>query len=304
MFDQIINTPCQEIRDPLLEKRGLSLLIKRDDLIHPQVSGNKWRKLKYNFLDAREKSHNRILTFGGAYSNHLYALAAAGKEYGFKTVGLVRGEQHLPLNATLQFATECGMDLHYISRSDYRHKDAVLEKMRSSIGDFYYVPEGGSNTMGVKGVAEMVKEIDGEYQVICLPVGTGGTLAGVLCGLKGDAQVLGFCALKGGDFLSEKVNRFTLEFAGKSFGNYQIITEYPFGGYGKVNKVLAGYINQFKHRTDIPLDPIYTGKMMYGIFDMIDKNKFDRGSTLMVIHTGGLQGIMGINQRYGQIIKV
>jgi len=289
----------QEIKEPCLTKHGVTLYLKREDLIHPTVSGNKWRKLKYNLIEATNGDHSKILTFGGAYSNHIYATAAAAKEAGLASIGIIRGEETLPLNDTLQFAYDQGMQLHYVSRSDYRLKeeDSFLNKLKDQFGECYLIPEGGSNTLAVKGCAEITEDIDLSYDLICSAVGTGGTLAGLIASHDSSVSVLGFSALKGEHFLEQEVLRLLKGYSANP--QWEIVTEYHFGGYAKIKLGLIEFINSFYQKHQIVLDPIYTGKMMYGLYDLIRKGKIARGTSIVALHTGGLQGIKGIAERYG-----
>jgi 1-aminocyclopropane-1-carboxylate deaminase len=186
-----VPSPMSELDDQRLVGPGVRVWLKRDDLIHPELPGNKWRKLKFNVAAAGEQGHKTLLTFGGAYSNHIRAVAAAGSIFGFSTIGVIRGEEHLPLNSSLAFAVERGMRLAYLDRETYRrkHEPAVVDELRHEWGDFYLVPEGGSNALGVQGCIEIAAEIDLDFQTICCPVGTGGTLAGIAGGLL-DGQSL------------------------------------------------------------------------------------------------------------------
>jgi 1-aminocyclopropane-1-carboxylate deaminase len=297
---QVNPAPVQEINDELLTAFGVKLFVKREDLIHPFVSGNKWRKLKYNLVEARKTGFNTLLTFGGAFSNHIYATAAAGKEAGFSTIGIIRGDEVLPLNSTLQFAKEQGMQLHYVDREEYKEKDTAffIEKLRQKFGDFYLLPEGGTNKLAVKGCAEMVDDLVENYDFYGVACGTGGTMAGLIGGLKGKGHILGFPVLKGADFLSQEIERLLLEAAPDSYINYALLLNYHFGGYAKISQELIAFINSFYSTTGIPLDPIYTGKMFYGIFDLIKMGYFPFGTRILAIHTGGLQGINGIKERY------
>ena len=300
---QII-TPVESIEEPLVEKAGVQLLLKREDLIHPFISGNKWRKLKYNLLDARKKGHQKLLTFGGAYSNHIYAVAAAGKTFGFKTIGIIRGEKPKSYNPTLQFAMENGMQLIFISRSDYRNKESFLSQLPLDLENIYILPEGGTNDLALRGCAEIVtthedvKSVD----IWCTACGTGGTIAGIITALKPDQKALGFSVLKR-DFLNNEVEKFLQNFESKNHQNWSINTKYHFGGYAKFDVHLIRFINEFKQMHRIQLDPIYTGKMMFGILDLIKKGYFSRGSTIMAVHTGGQQGIQGFNQRFGNLLE-
>ncbi|MBS1682295.1 MAG: 1-aminocyclopropane-1-carboxylate deaminase/D-cysteine desulfhydrase [Bacteroidetes bacterium] len=286
------DTPILEIRDELTEKSGVNVFVKREDLNHPVVSGNKWWKLKYNLEEARKLGYETLLTFGGAFSNHIYATAAAAKETGFKSIGIIRGEKILPLNATLSFAEQCGMKLHFISREEYRLKKEThfINQLKKLFGKFYLVPEGGSNLLAVKGCCEFAKEkllpIDFDY--LCLPVGTGGTMAGIICGLEGKRKVIGFSVLKDGGFLAEEVKNFASDFSGREFSNGSIETNYHFGGYAKSSPELDQFISQMKKENNLPLDFVYTGKMMVGFFDFMKKGFFEKGSRVLVLHTGGL----------------
>ena len=281
---------------------GISLTVKREDLVHPEISGNKYRKLKYNILEAQRQQKNILLTFGGAFSNHIAATAAAGKENGFKTIGIIRGDElndKIAENPTLAYAQSCGMNFKFVSRSDYRKKDSMLflkNLLRSSSlweeleRGFYLIPEGGTNELAVKGCEEILTKDDANFDYICTSVGTGGTIAGLINSAKANQKVLGFSALKG-DFLEKEIQKYTV------LKNWRLITDYHFGGYGKIKPELITFINQFKEQTGVPLDPVYTGKMLYGIIDMIEKNCIDENSKVLIIHTGGLQGIKGINAK-------
>ena len=202
-------TPLQQIENNLLKIKKIKLYIKREDLNHPTIQGNKYRKLKYNLTAAKSEGKTTLLTFGGAFSNHIFAAAAAGKAFDFQTVGVIRGERIEPLNPTLKYAETNGMTLHFVNRSAYRNKNEAdfIQDLKQQFGDFYLLPEGGSNALAVKGCAEIVDEIKIDFDAICSPVGTGGTLAGVILGTKNEAKVLGFPALKGGDFLKDEIEK-------------------------------------------------------------------------------------------------
>lgn len=272
---------------------GISLEIKREDLLHPFISGNKFRKLKYNLLQAKAENHETVLTFGGAYSNHIAAVAYAGKEQGFKTIGVIRGDElgdKIDENPTLKFAQECGMQFEFVAREDYRHKTEpnFIANLKNKFGSFYLVPEGGTNEYAVKGCEEILIEEDAAFDYVCCAVGTGGTVSGIINTALPHQKVLGFPALKG-DFLKDEIRKFATN------TNWGLITEYHFGGYGKANEELIQFINQFYKQTQVPLDPIYTGKMVFGVIDLIHKDYFPHNSKILLIHTGGLQGIQGMN---------
>ncbi len=267
--------------------------IRREDLIHPFISGNKFRKLKYNLVQAKVENHNRLLTFGGAFSNHIAATAYAGSAYGFKTIGIIRGdefESKIDKNPTLDFAQQCGMQLKFISREEYRHKTeaAFIENLKHEFGEFYYVPEGGTNELAIKGCEEILSADDSQYDFVCTSVGTGGTISGIINSSLPHQKVLGFPALRG-DFLKDEICKFARN------QNWELISDYHFGGYAKVNPALIAFINQFYLENRIPLDPIYTGKMVFGVMDLISTNYFPEHSKILLIHTGGIQGIAGMN---------
>jgi len=289
------DTPILEIQSKEAENAGIRILVKREDLNHPVVSGNKWWKLKHNLEEAKKSSNQTLLTFGGAYSNHIYASAGASKELNLKSIGIIRGEEVLPLNSTLAFAKDCGMKLHFVSREDYRKKseDSFIEKLRQKFGDFYLIPEGGSNAHAVKGCAEFAKEklssIDFDY--LCLPVGTGGTMAGIIESLEGKKNVIGFSVLKNGDFLNEVVRKLLFEYSEKNYPNWSVQTDYHFGGYAKQTQELSRFILKMQSEHSISLEPIYTGKMVAGVFDLINRKYFPKGSTILLLHTGGLRPV-------------
>lgn len=272
---------------------GISLHIKREDLINSFVSGNKFRKLKYNLLEAKTQNKDTLLTFGGAFSNHIAAVAYAGKDKGFKTIGIIRGDElrgKISENPTLQFAENCGMQFEFVSREEYRLKSEnhFLEKLKMKFGDFYLIPEGGTNELAIKGCEEILTENDADFDFICCAVGTGGTISGIINSVLDHQKVLGFPSLKG-DFLQDEIRNFV------ETQNWELITGYHFGGYGKVSEELIAFINQFYAETKIPLDPIYTGKMVFGVIDLISENYFPANSKILLIHTGGIQGIQGMN---------
>ena len=303
-------TPLQILESPFLENKKIQLWIKRDDLTHPHLQGNKWRKLKYNLAAAKKSKKKYLLTFGGAFSNHLYATAAAGQLFDFETIGIVRGEKILPLNPTLSFAEQSGMKLFFVNRKTYALKEKVLPELLTanniSLEECYVLPEGGTNDLALQGCGELAEEIYQQLNFspdyICVSCGTGGTVAGIIQAKKEGTHVLGFSALKG-DFLKNEVQQLLEKNdAQKITTNYSIQTDYHFGGYAKHKPELLNFINAFQQEHQVQLEPIYTGKMFYGIFDLIEKNYFPQGSKIVAIHTGGLQGIAGFRQRFGNLI--
>lgn len=293
-------TPLLKIEDDFLAERGITLFIKREDLNDPELSGNKIHKLKYNLLQAKEEGHTILLTFGGAYSNHIYAVAAAGKRFGFNTIGIIRGEEHLPLNPTLKFAASCGMNIYYMNRSTYRKKTnpEVVSELRDQFGEFYLIPEGGTNDLAVKGCREIINSISINFDIICAPCGTGGTLAGLIAGLNGKHFALGFAVLKGASFLNHDILNLLTASGIPELANWNVNLDYHFGGYAKIKTELLQFIKVFFEKTGVVLDPIYNGKMFYGIYDLISLNKIDAGTTIIAIHTGGLQGLEGMKSKF------
>jgi 1-aminocyclopropane-1-carboxylate deaminase len=289
----------KEISLPLLDEKEVRLFIKRIDKIHPFVSGNKWFKLKYNLFEAKKQGLNTLLTFGGAYSNHISATAFAAQEKGINSIGIIRGEEHLPLNTTLRFAIDNGMKLHYISRSNYKEKTSAnfLEALKNQFGDFYLIPEGGTNELAIQGAAEILDSNDTQ-DYTCCAVGTGGTIAGIINASNDQQTVIGFPAIKGFEQLEKDINNWT------NSTNCIFINDYFGNGYAKINKDLVDFINEFNARHNIPLDAIYTGKMMMGILDLVGKGYFPKGSSILAIHTGGLQGNKGMSERLGIILPL
>lgn len=286
MVDQIIGTFGNTL-----------LAIRRDDLLHPRMPGNKFRKLKYNLEEMKSLGHLRLLTFGGAFSNHIAAVAAAGSDLGLETIGIIRGEelQDRPLNHTLKAARKQGMTLAFVSREEYRRKEepAFLEALQERFGNYYLLPEGGTNEAAIRGCEEILGPEDGGFDYICCAVGTGGTLSGIINSTADHQTVLGFPALQG-DFLAENIAKWT------SRNNWRLIQGFSFGGYGKTTATFISFLNDFYEEYRIPLDPVYTGKMMFGVMTMIRNGYFPDHSRILAIHTGGLQGIAGMNETLKQ----
>lgn len=299
MPDQLL----QLIPHPIATSRGVRLLLWRDDLLNPDLPGNKARKLKYNLVAAREQGHTRLLTFGGAYSNHLAAVAAAGRLHGFETVGLVRGEEHTPLNPTLARCVADGMQLHYLDRTTYRRRaePEFLAEIQQQFGPTYLLPEGGTNTLALRGVAELIGELrqHTDFDAVAVAAGTGGTLAGLALGLaEADypARALGIAALKGASFLQTEVDALTQATIDQTLPNYELHLDYHFGGYAKLPPELRTFIQQFEVEFGVLLDPIYTGKLLVGVLDLIERGHFAPGSTVVAVHTGGLQAWAGFGR--------
>ncbi len=299
--DLILPSPIQEVDFPLLKNKNIRLWIKRDDLIHPWVSGNKYRKLKYNLKSAIENKCKTIVTFGGAFSNHLHATAGACALLGLKSVGIVRGEIDLN-NPTIKFCIERGMNLIPVSRAAYRLKENSQEIMEliQKYPDCYMVPEGGTNQLALRGASEIVDEIKIQWsempEIISLACGTGGTTAGILSANLLNSKVIAFSALKSSHLESEikQLSDF------KNADKLSVQTDFHFGGYAKWNTELIDFIYDFEKQTDIPLDHVYNGKAMFGLFKLILSDYFEPGSTICYIHTGGLQGKDGLKYMTGK----
>lgn len=298
------SAPLQLLSDPLLSGKGITLYLKREDLLHPDIPGNKWRKLYYNLQEARRQGKTMLLTFGGAYSNHIAAVAAAGREFGLHTMGFIRGEEHLPLNPTLALAAAAGMQLRYLDRESYRRKDDpdFVRDLQRQYPQAYLLPEGGTNLLALKGCAGIVADTDRPYDVLCCPAGTGGTLAGLAAGLAGRKQLIGFPALKGGEGLATDIRALLQAYAGRDYPNWRLETAYHFGGYARMKPELLDFIRGFRQQHQVLLDPVYTAKMMYGIYDLVGQGHFAPGTTLVALHTGGLQGWAGFRERLGLVL--
>lgn len=267
---------------------GRELWIKRLDLVHPHISGNKFYKLKYNFLAAQAQGYQHVLTFGGAYSNHIAATAFAAQLFGWKSTAIIRGEElaQRPLNSTLALAHKMGMEFRFVSRERYRQKNSpdFLQNLQHEYPDAYILPEGGTNALAIQGCQEILNADDlHQFDLICCAVGTGGTLTGLIEASLPNQKILGFSALKG-DFLTQEAQQRT------SKKNWQITDEFCCGGYAKTTPELLAFIRAFEKEHAIPLEQIYTGKMLFGLSSMIQRGEFNAGERILLIHTGGLQG--------------
>lgn len=269
----------------------VALVIKREDLLHPSL-GNKYYKLKYNLVEAKALGCDTILTFGGAFSNHIAAVAAIGKQEGFKTIGVIRGDELSVVNPTLKSAGENGMQFYFLSRDTYRQKtrESLYADLEARFGHFYLLPEGGTNALAVKGCAEILGPDTADFDYICCAVGTGGTLSGLIQGSMPNQNIIGFPVVKD-DSLQSEIGKYT------SKGNWSLNWDYSFGGYAKIDSQLVSFMNKLYSETGIPTDPVYTAKLLFGVMDLIGKKKFEKGARILAIHTGGLQGVDGMNQR-------
>jgi 1-aminocyclopropane-1-carboxylate deaminase len=313
--------PLQQINSEIARDAGVDLYVLRLDLMHPWVNGNKWFKLKYNLLEAKEKNFTTLLTFGGAYSNHIYATAAAGNLFGFHTIGVIRGEERLPLNPTLSFAVQQGMQLVYLNREMYRqrHTPALQEYLRQRFGEVFIIPEGGSNLNGVRGCTEIVSDAMPTagyayaFDYICVACGTATTLAGIALSLHEGQKAIAFPVLKNGAFLAQEIESLLTNYLASGLptpysspASWELVCDYHFGGYAKVNDDLLLFCQQFTQEHGIPLDYVYTAKMFYGVMDLLQQGFFCKGvpqrgcrrHRLLLVHTGGLQGNVGMEQGF------
>ena len=295
MFPTLPKILIQEIRSEFLSKHNVQLYIQRDDLIHSEISGNKWRKLKYNINEYFFQDCQNIVTFGGAYSNHIAATAAVGKLLKIQTHGIIRGEE--VMNSTLKKAEKNGMILHFISREEYKKKDKskLVVDLLNALNSPYIIPEGGSNLLGLKGCEEIVQNVD--FDVVACACGTGSTFSGIISSLQENQRAIAFSVLKGGDFLEADIVK-NLQLLQSNHQNWKLETNFHFGGYAKYKPELIEFIREFWQKNSIQLDPVYTGKAMYGLYSLIESGQLSGKKTLF-IHTGGLQGIQGFENRYG-----
>ncbi|CAM5469330.1 1-aminocyclopropane-1-carboxylate deaminase/D-cysteine desulfhydrase [Streptomyces griseomycini] len=281
-------SPVQEVTDGRFARRGVRLLLKRDDLIHPELVGNKWRKLAPNLAAAAGRT---VLTFGGAYSNHLRATAAAGRLLGLRTVGVVRGQELAgrPLNPSLARCVSDGMRLHFVDRSAYRRKtepETLAAVLRAAgAEDAYVVPEGGSNSPAVRGCRALGAELTGRADVVAVACGTGGTLAGLAAGLGAGGRALGVPVLKGG-FLADEIRALQSAAFGGPRGDWSLDDRFHFGGYARVTEELDAFAEDFEHRHGVPVERLYVAKLLYALVALAEEGAFPRGSTVAAVVTG------------------
>jgi 1-aminocyclopropane-1-carboxylate deaminase len=293
-IDLEIFSPVQRISNTLFEQQGIEVFIKRDDLIHPIISGNKWRKLKYILQKANALQKTHLITFGGAYSNHLMAIAAAAARFGFKSTGIVRGEA--VDNDTLFICRLHGMELLFSDRDSYRDKPRLFEQYFAGDDDAFFVDEGGACTEGAKGCSELMDELSDSYDHIFCACGTGTTAAGIINGIvqhRLQTRFHGIPVLKNGEFLRPEIESFLLQPAA-----FELHTDYHFGGYGKVNAELIDFIKAFVASTGILIDPVYTGKMLFALYDLAAKGYFKQGEKILAVHTGGVWGLLGMKDKF------
>jgi 1-aminocyclopropane-1-carboxylate deaminase len=285
---KIAHPPLQKITHEVFEEKKLSVHLLRLDKIHPTVNGNKWYKLKHNIHYAIQNNYEGILTFGGQFSNHIYATAAAANLSSLKSVGIIGGANALALTSTLHFAMHQGMQLHFISKEEYRKKGECyfLENIKNNFPNYLIVPEGGTNQLAIAGTSEIASLIPIDFNFIVTACGTGGTIAGIAKALLPHQKAVGISVLKGKDLLTEKIQQLI---GGNS--NFEILTQYHFGGYAKTTEALRKFMVAFHVATNIPIEQVYTAKMLFGTIDLARHNYFPAHSTVILLHTGGLQGL-------------
>jgi len=295
-----LHIPSTLLKHPLLDELKVEMEVMRVDQVHPTVSGNKFFKLKYNLAEALKQNHKQVLTFGGAYSNHIYATAAAAKLAGLQSIGIIRGELLDENNPTLRSAKDAGMILKGLSRELYRDKihPELIDQLRQEFGEFYAIPEGGTNALAIQGTTEILSSSQFNFSHLATPIGTGGTFAGLANSILPQQELLGISALKG-EGIQEEMKQLLQTHGIQPQGSLSIWTQYPHGGYAKWTSELIEFIHWFWESFGIPLDPIYTGKMAFACWDLLQKKYFKPGSRVLLVHTGGLQGNLGFTQRTG-----
>lgn len=294
MIDLEFNSPEEEVYFEPISKHDVRLCFKRDDLIHPFISGNKWRKLKYNLIKAKAENKIHLVTFGGAFSNHILATAAAGARFNFKTTAFIRGEE--ADNQILDLCRLFGMSLVFVSREAYKNKKDLYSQYFGNDTETYFVDEGGYGKEAEKGCREITTELRQDYDYLFCAAGTGATAAGIINGAIQDkigTEINIISSLKGGDFLKSKIDNLLI-----ASHAYNLNTDYHFGGYAKTTPILIDFIKDFTRKTGILLDPVYTGKVLFAIADLAGKNYFKPKSKILMVHTGGLFGILGMLERF------
>jgi 1-aminocyclopropane-1-carboxylate deaminase len=289
MMTMLLNEMAlEQLNFSLFAERKLNAFVLRVDRVDTFISGNKWFKLKYNLEEFRRLKKEVLITFGGAFSNHIVATAAAGKKNGIKTIGIIRGDElNEDSNERLRFAADSGMKLFFVSRDRYKllriNNDELYDLLDVNQTSTYILPEGGSNTLAVKGCEEIVSMIDIDFDYICCACGTGATLAGIVNGINQHQTAIGISVLNGKAFLEKTVRSYCGE-----KNNFRIIHDYHFGGYANTTRELEIFCSGFSAETGIDVEPVYTGKLFYAIQNLAEKNFFEAGKTIVIVHSGGI----------------
>ena len=301
-----VNVPLTRIDLPEFSRRGVQLDLLRLDMIHPLISGNKWFKLSYALGEVLRTDCHRVLSFGGAWSNHIHALAFAGYQLGLETIGVIRGERPENLSATLVDAQRWGMTLHFVSRAEYRDKTDIdfVKQLQRYFGEFHLLPEGGSGPRVVQGCSDIMKQLDGsDYDLVCCACGTGGTLAGLLAAKPEGTRMLGVAALKGAGFLYQDIRRLLAEAGVDDPQGWSLALDDHEGGYGKLSPELAGAIEHFQSYSGVELEPVYTGKAFLALRRALLRGELDSGQRVLLVHTGGMQGLRGMKEKLGRQLQ-
>ncbi|WP_448213594.1 1-aminocyclopropane-1-carboxylate deaminase/D-cysteine desulfhydrase [Colwellia sp. MEBiC06753] len=295
----MLPSPIQALTHPLFTKHQLQVFIKRDDLIHPIISGNKWRKLQGNIEYAKANDYSGILSFGGAFSNHIHALAYACQQQQLKTIGIIRGEPEYQHNYTLSWAKHWQMQLNFVDRITYkrRYQQDYLDELTSQYPDYFIVPEGGTNQLALTGMAGVIDELTNqlEFDSLMLPIASGGTTAGLIAADNGEHQILSIAVLKQAEYLLQEIKALLPN--GATSTNWRLLTEFHRGGYAKFSAEDCINLAELTTHFNVPFEPIYSGKMLLALLDLIEQGYFPAGHRIVLLHTGGIQGVSGlINQ--------
>jgi len=286
-------SPEQVIHLPHSSQKDVKITVKRDDLIHPFISGNKWRKLKYTLIRARAENKPHLVTFGGNWSNHVLATACAAASFGFQTTAYIRGDQ--VENPLLSLCRLYGMKLCFVDRSAYREKRTLFDNFHGHESGAYFIDEGGYSTEGARGCEELITELKGEYDHIFVACGTGTTLAGVARAAATDqpqATVHGIPVLKGGEFIRDAVEPIS------PHAKFKLHTDFHFGGYARSTPALIDFIKEFVSGSGLLIEPVYTGKLFYAVNDLLAQNYFRKGDSILIVHSGGLTGFLGQTSKF------
>lgn len=298
MIDLQYFSPEEEIFDPLFTQKEVKVFVKRDDMIHPFISGNKWRKLKYSLREARNTNKNHLVTFGGAWSNHLLATAAAAAKFGFKATGFVRGEK--VENQMLLLCALFGMKLIFTDRTSYLEKQKLFNNYFADDSDAFFIDEGGAGIHAVNGCTELIYELRETYNHLFCACGTGTTAAGILKGISQNelqTKLHAVPVLKNGEFIRTEIAKYNENLTG-----FELHLNYHFGGYAKTRPELLQFIRTFSSSTGILLDPVYTGKLFFALYELISQDHFSRGDKILAVHTGGLFGLLGMSEKFSKVI--